>query len=395
MYTASAESQVLSEVVRNIHNADNFGGNNRMDGYTNMVDMGGLIAAGERYAPSAGAVLSALEDAVAYNVTGNLHPNASGLSIYYPLEVQGSSEMSVFTDVCISPYYLSFVDRQNYGSVNSGNTDGYDDSSWFDDDGSWSWTGDYEIDEDSGWFEYSDEDYGWDEYWEYVDSFEQTGSSSLITFAVQPHVDGNGRYSFTFDQNGWDNAAYVKGIVYQVSYDGEDLIELGETADVIINPDTWFVQDYFDGAWMSLPDGQDLALYIEELTEDHVIYNSPITLNGEDTLLRIQQSIDRTITIIGAWDGLDDSGYADRNFIQLRPGDEIIPRYYAYGLYSDWEGEYVGNTYTVTEDMEIIYDFMEDGEYYYTFEIDDIFGDYYMADGVMAHIEDGKVTLYE
>ena len=40
MYEAGDDSSVLANMIRGIENADNFGGNNRSEGYTNMVDMG-------------------------------------------------------------------------------------------------------------------------------------------------------------------------------------------------------------------------------------------------------------------------------------------------------------------------------------------------------------------
>ena len=104
-----------------------------------MVDMGGIIAACAAYVDGASAALETLERTVVYSVSGQAHSSASGLSIYYPLSVQGSEELSLWSGVCVSPYYLSFVDRQNQSSVaGAGNTyDTYDDNQWFDDDGSW------------------------------------------------------------------------------------------------------------------------------------------------------------------------------------------------------------------------------------------------------------------
>ena len=46
LYDASEDNSVLSDVIRNITYADNFGGNNKSEGYTNMVDLAGIVNAG-------------------------------------------------------------------------------------------------------------------------------------------------------------------------------------------------------------------------------------------------------------------------------------------------------------------------------------------------------------
>ncbi|MGN1108591.1 MAG: clostripain-related cysteine peptidase, partial [Oscillospiraceae bacterium] len=47
------ESGRLNDIARAVYGADNFGGNNRNEGYTNMVDLKGLLTAVKPYAPNA------------------------------------------------------------------------------------------------------------------------------------------------------------------------------------------------------------------------------------------------------------------------------------------------------------------------------------------------------
>ena len=90
---------------------------------------------------SASEALSALEAAVSYKISGSTHRSAYGLSIYYPLCVQGSEELSIWSGICVSPYYFSFVDRQNQccASGSSSCYDTYDCNQWFDEYGEWSY----------------------------------------------------------------------------------------------------------------------------------------------------------------------------------------------------------------------------------------------------------------
>lgn len=382
MYNESSDSSVRAEMLRAIEQADNFGGNNKSEGYTNMVDMGGIIAACAAYVDGAPAALQTLEETVAYSVSGQAHSSASGLSIYYPLSVQGSEELSVWSGVCVSPYYLSFVDRQNQSSVSgAGNTyDSYDDSQWFDDDGSWFW----------GWL--FDDD---DDYWNYLDDYEQTGESPYITFAEEPQLDEDGTFWFELDEDGYYNAADVYAMIYMQSPDGEDIIELGETYDINGDWETGVFYDDFDGYWLSLPDGQNLATYIVESAEDYTIYTSPILLNGEETNLRLRLDYSEAeIVIEGAWDGIDEYGAASREITKLKDGDEIIPLYNAYAIESDDELIYYGEEYIVNGEPEIYYDLLYDGDYYYCFCIDDIYGDYYLTDIALFYVEGDEVGFY-
>ena len=102
MNGASDDSSNLSGMVRSIRNAKNYGGNNKSEGYTNMVDLGELFksACGDSEAQ---AVMDALNDAVVYNVYGDDEYGSNGLSTYYPLSIEGSQELNIFKDICVSP----------------------------------------------------------------------------------------------------------------------------------------------------------------------------------------------------------------------------------------------------------------------------------------------------
>ncbi len=80
--------------------------------------------------------------------------------------------------------------------------------------------------------------------------------------------------------------------------------------------------------------------------------------------------------------------------MKLKEGDVIVPLYYAYSIEGDDEFYYSGQEYTVDGDPEIYYDVMEDGEYYYSFCIDDIYGDYYLTDVVTFFIEGEEISFY-
>ena len=378
MYEAGKDATDLSQIVRGIKSSDNYGGNNATEGYTNMVDLGGIIGAGEDYADSAKTVLKDLDLAVVYSAEGPGHQGASGLSMYYPLSIQGSEELSIFGKVCISPYYLSFVDRQNQSGVAGTPVEDYDDTQWFDDAGEWHST---EQEDDS--------------HWAYLDEYEPTGESPYITFAEEPQLDEQGTFWFQLDENGNENASDVSALVYEISSDGENLIVLGESRDVNGDWETGVFYDDFDGYWLSLPDGQNLSIYLVEVTDEYNLYTATILLNGEETNLRMKQYFaDGSVEIEGTWDGIDENGSAARNIIPLKEGDVIVPTYTAYSMDGDDELPYYGSEYTVDSETAIYYDLMEPADYRYLFSIDDIYGDYYLSDAVQFSVnEDGSISF--
>ena len=345
-----------------------------------MIDLGGLISACSGYSKKANAALSAISDAVVYSVTGLMHEGVSGLATYYPISIQGSEELSFFGKICVSPYYLSFVDRLGSIGASGDMYWDYDDDTWFDDEGDWYWGDDW--------------DYYDDEYWDYIDDYEQTGESPYITFDIEPTFE-DGSYYFALDDYGLYNVADVYGMVYVMSEDGKEIIEYGETYDINEDWEYGIFWDNFDGYWVSLPDGQNLAIYIVGYTEDSIVYTSPVLLNGIETNLRLRMT-DDNMYIEGAWDGIDEYGASDRDIIKLKKGDKIVPLYYAMDIDTYEGSEYYGDEYVFDGEPEIYYDLMYPGEYLYAFNIDDIYGDYYLTDFEIFEIdEDGNVVFDE
>lgn len=385
MYASGDDQGTLAAMSRGINQVENYGGNNKREGYTNMVDLGGVVEACAEVTPSANDVLQTLDKAVTYQVQGTYHAGATGLSMYYPLKVGRSQELSIFQTVAVNPSYLSYVDRLAHGATYNGGTQyqQYSGDTFFNEE-FWNWLfGDASQAQQQA-----------EEHWGYVDSHEDT--STLITFSHKPEVDDEGTYWFQFDQHGIENASVVSGVVYELSEDGKDRIALGETYDVYGDWDTGQFSDGFEGSWLSLPDGQNLSLVVESATEDFIIYSSPITLNGKDCYLRIQQNIESgDVTVEGAWSGVTDSGAVDRGMTAISEGDVIVPRYEAFLADRDEKtNAYEGVEYTVDTDvLEIDYSFLPDGDYEYQFCIQDAFGDTYLTDAVRFGI-DADGTIY-
>ena len=366
LYNASLDDSVLTEVVRGIRSADNYGGNNKAEGYTNMVDIGGILNSCSEIA-NADKALTALENCIAYNKNGSDHKNASGLSIYFPLKLQGSDDLKSFSAVSVNPYYMSIVDK----IANGYSADEYDNSVFFRHNGEWVNTDCQCEDLDSAYFGYADN--------------EDDGNSKLITFSQKPVVDDSG-YHFTIDEKGLPYTAEVTAFLY-LDID-DSLLAMGESYNINANFETGEFSDGFDGKWLSLPNGQLLSTYVVSTESEDVIYTSPVYVNGKRTNLRIRQSGDNTI-VEGTWDGISENNYAARGVTKLKNGDKIEV---IYSL--DDSSEIKADAYEWQDGDSITYGFLpSSSDYYYAFCIEDTYSDLYITDPILFSIDDkGQIT---
>ena len=360
LYEATDNEANFAPIVRSINAADNFGGNNRSEGFTNMVDLGGLIDAGATWSSNAKAARDALAAAVVYQALGPVHQQVSGLSIYYPLQVQGSMELKIFRDVCVSTHYLALVDKIAYGFANGGSWAGYSENT------QWDW--DTMVPDDNG-------------------------QSTAISFSVKPAFDENGYYSFVLSEQGLNNTASVEAKVYMLSDDEEDCISLGFTSDVLADWDTGRVEDHFDGFWFALPDGQNISVNLVDECDGYDLFTSPVRVNGEETNLRFAWYYETDeIRILDLWDGVGDNGIAARPGETLKPGDWIVPVFDGFNQETFEDMTYSGHECFWEDGDNLIFGLLPDGGYLYSFVIDDIFGGSYITDAVSFYVDGGSIS---
>lgn len=386
-------SDKLNEVIKAAKSAKNFGGNNRTEGYTNMVDIKSLLMGSDFAASSAKNALNALNECVVYTKNGSNYNNAGGLSLYYPLSVQGSNELDTFKGICISPYYLSLVDLCAYGSSTNGDTTYFD----FDEllnSFSQLWAGGSL----SGDYDY------WDS--EEDNSLSFDAGESALEYQVAPHIDDEGYYTFKLTENSLYNLDTVYCNVmesyWDEEYGKEYMLDLGTDDYVDFDWDTGECWDSFDGLWICLPDGQALCAYLIDTSYDNGdysnIYTCPIYLNGEYTNLKVMQTYyeNETVTVaLGTWTGVDESGAVARDVYPLQNGDEIEPCYPAYDAETfEYECDYYGDIYIYSDNDVFGYDYLEDADYYYSFEIYDYFDNTLYTDFVLFGVEDGELYYY-
>ena len=113
----------LGDVTRAVLEADSFGGNSVSEGYSNMLDLGNMLDQLSGYGQEVRDASQTLQSCILYTMNGRLHKNASGLSVYYPVSIQGSEELKIFSRICPSNYYYALIDKIAYGAENGSAAD--------------------------------------------------------------------------------------------------------------------------------------------------------------------------------------------------------------------------------------------------------------------------------
>lgn len=402
IFNSTENTEQLSEYVRNVRKQENYGGNSFWEGYSNMVDLNGIIKAGEQFSTHTQEASDAVKEAVVYSKNGEYHKESCGLSIYYPLKADGSAEIKIFKDICISTHYLALVDRILYGASN-GTLDTYHDvtgilssvidwtSSFFglddsDDEFYYEPDDEYNAGEDESFWDILFGD--WDEYDNEYDGFE-------AEFDEEPSIDSEGSFSFTLSEDSLTDTSSVSAYVYMISEDEDEYIDLGITSDVYMNWETGTAVDNFDGQWFCFEDGQPLAVYLLEECDGYDIFTSPVLVNYEETNIRFCWDYEHDeITVLGLWDGVDDNGCCSRGGRALEPDDVIVPLYYSYSAKDGSESLYSGDEFTYYGYGCISFNYLPDGDFRYGFIIEDVFGNTYETDSVGFSIE-GDDIYYE
>ena len=302
-------------------------------------------------------LLQALEDCVLYQVNGPYRDGATGLSCYYPYS----------------------GDRENadiYAGLGTSQSVGY--------------LYEYAL---SGSLSQAGADY-MAQAGETVETPAQVESAKDYGLEDSPvYVDENGNAVLDI---GPDAASLLQGVYFNLCWMDETsdtILILGYDNDLDADWDSGVFRDNFRGVWGCL----DGALCYTELVyegEDYNLYSVPILLNGEKYQLRVAYQYDtETFHILGARQGLEDSGMADRNPRELQPGDQVTLLHYAMTISGDeTEPElYEGETITVTADTAFAEEDLGDGVFALCFEMTDQTGESFLSDLAWFTVEDGTI----
>lgn len=344
----------FSQFGRVAAKSENYGGNTREQGYTNMVDLGHMARQSSDMLGSAKDVLDALEDCVLYQVGGQYRTEATGLSCYYS-------------------YNGDVDDFWGYANIGTGATFKY----FY----AYELTG--ELD-DSGM-----------EYIKNMQFEELPEVKNLLSVdwdGAPLDVTDDGISYLTLGPEANDILAGIGFSLYYVDEEDDLMLWLGTDNDMNADWENGVFYDNFRGVWGSI-DGNMVFMELSDESEDYTMFSVPILLNGEEYNLQVVYDFTtEEWSILGARQGIDDTGMADKELRLLEEGDEITTIWYAATATGDDDFEaYTADTFTVTADTSFDEMGLPDGSYSMVYEMRDAMDNYAYSDAVIFDCADGEI----
>ena len=356
---ACTDPGFFSQFGRVAAQSENYGGNTKEQGYTNMVDLGHMARQSVGMLGSAQEVLDALDDCVLYQVGGQYRTEATGLSCYYS-------------------YNGDVEDFNSYAGLGAGVAFKY----FY----SYELTG--ELD-DSGMAYIADMDF--------EELPEVKNLLSTDWDGAPLDLDEDGVSFLTLGPEANDILAGIGFSLYYVDEESDMMLLLGTDNDMNADWDNGVFYDNFRGVWGSI-DGNIVYMELSYESEDYNLYAIPVLLNGEEYNLQVVYDFSTDEwNVLGARQGIDNSGMADKELRLLQEGDEITTIWYMSTASGDDEFEpYTAATVTVTADTAFGEMELPDGSYSMVYEMRDAMDNYAYSEPVTFDCANGEIytTVY-
>lgn len=167
-------------------------------------------------------------------------------------------------------------------------------------------------------------------------------------------VNGDGVSYLTLGPEADDILAGIGFSLYYVDEENDVMLLLGTDNDMEADWDNGIFYDNFRGVWGSI-DGNLAYMELSYESEDYNLYAVPVLLNGEAYNLQVVYDFNtEEWSILGARQGIDDNGMADKELRLLEEGDELTTIWYMATASGDDEFEaYTVDTFTVTADTSL------------------------------------------
>ena len=279
--------------------SENYGGNTREQGYTNMVDLGHMARQSGDLLPSAQDVLDALDDCVLYQVKGPYRGEATGLSCYYSYNGD-VDDLAGYTGVGAGEAFKYFYEYELTGRLAE--------------DGA-AYLANMNIDASALQPVQSLTDTSWED--------------APLT------VNNDGCAVLTLGPEAEELLASVNFSLYYADEESDALLMLGIDNDIVADWDNGVFTDNFRGVWGSI-DGHIVYMELSYEGEDYNLYAVPVLLDGEAYYLQVVYDFtEEAWSILGARQGIDDSGMAGKELRLLQEGDQLTTVWYVSSISGD------------------------------------------------------------
>lgn len=356
---AKQPSNFMAALGRNAIDAENYGGNTKEQGYSNMVDLGGFIENSRDILPThASTFLRALEDCVVYQVAGMYRRNSSGLSGYFPYNGDKNNFRDFSTVQSASePFKHLFSLLLNGQLTASGKI--------------------------------------------YLSSLGCESDPQLTTlksheledFPVDITDDGVAVLTL-----GAETADLLKSVHMQLFYFDEKadiILALGSDNNLQADWERGVFTDNFQNTWGAINDHL-VYMEISAQEDEYNLYSVPILLNGKEYNLRVAYDFKtESYIILGARKGIDESGEADKHLRQLKKGDQITTLHFMQTI-SDENDEMrqVPIDTFIVDNPPVFTDVnLGDGTFAFMFEMIDMQNNSALSDVIKFTVKNGEITV--
>ena len=355
----------FSKFGRGAKDSENYGGNTRRTGYTNMVDIVDLAKSNKEILPATSdKLIGAVDAAVIYKVSGAYRNRGGGLSSFY--SYSGDEETLVAylnQDGAPVPQKLLYY-YLIYGELPADVVPLLNDDSLVTPAPTAPPAQRQEI------FQVS----------------------QLEDFQVQLDKDGNAFVQLSPEQMDLLSSVHCQ-LVY-MDLEEDIILYLGSDADIRADWEKGTFTDNFRGVWPML-DGHPVYVEITEENDGYNLYSIPIKLNGVVCNLQVAYVYaEEKYYIIGARKGLDSHGMSSRELIKLKAGDEITTLHYGMTISGDDEDftQVEVDTFTIGEDPQIKDESLGDGNYGYCFEFMTPNDESALSNFILFTVSGGQIT---
>ena len=322
------------EFSRAAKKSENYGGNTKKSGYSDMADMGDLAKQTAQILPeSSKAVLDAISDAVIYQIKGKYKSHANGLSCF----VNYSHDEELLEKYVDAAGTESFKHYYTFNLTNSLDQKGLDYVSGLLNGGE-------------------------------IRPKEKFNISSLENKKIK--ISDNTAVLNIGKKNA-SNLSAVNLELYMLLDGGETILclgTLGTAEDIDADWENGVFKENYRGVWGAI-DGEPVYMEAVSSNDEYTLYQVPVKLNKKEMFLSVAcDTATHEYTILGATKGLE-NGVASKEIIKLKKGDKITPILYAGGLYSDDVEEIEMDTVKVTSKTQFTEQELGDGKYAMNFEM--------------------------
>jgi hypothetical protein len=359
MLAVKEKEAYLGKFGRAAQESKKFGGGNY-----EMVDLGDLASRARELLPENGAaLLDALSGCVVYQVKGDYHAGASGLSCYYNL--MGMPESAdAFQSLGTSESFAYFHEYAIRGDLSPEAQDFINGMA-----------------QQSG------------ETPPVVEQLTDAGELGLDSFPVS--VNAKGRWQLNL---GLATASKISSVYVSLAWVDPVsglMASYGTSANLDADYENGVFTERFTDTWGCI---DDMQVYMTPIGEEagRVLYAVPIMLNGEEyTLHAGYDASSREYEILGAWkDGDNVTKAASKTLRQLQPGDVVEPIHMLMPLRDDGSRSverFPLGMLTVTADTRFYERNIGDGYFALFFNMVDYAGNPFISAQASFRVRAGKI----